>query len=80
METVFPVSRQNQIRSGGSLSLESSHYSSFVTGPEKFEGSITVPTVFTYNNGTCEKFFLIIYQTLKATICLFIDGNEFFCF
>ncbi|XP_012273187.1 vacuolar fusion protein CCZ1 homolog [Orussus abietinus] len=55
----------------------SSHYGKFVTGPASIhEPSGTVPKVFINYNTKPVSLYLIVYRSLSATICLFVDGKS----
>lgn len=68
------LSRQSSIVSLSSV--DTSHYGSFVTGPDKFPNTFTVPKVNIFNDGKSVTYKLVIYQALSATLCMFLEGNN----
>lgn len=83
LSTILPVHLENELR-GGSMPrnspspFTSSHYGKFVTGPLSVnEPSLKgqPPKVFLNYSSKPISLYLIVYRSLSATICLFVDSK-----
>lgn len=77
--TLFPKTSQTELQGGSipkSYSMSTSHYGSFVTGPEIYENCIKVPKVYIYNEDRHQTYYLVVYRALSATLCLFVEDKE----
>ncbi|KAL7294576.1 hypothetical protein TKK_0012036 [Trichogramma kaykai] len=52
-----------------------SHYGKFITGPSSVNDVKKLPKVFIYHSIKPTQLYLIVYRTLSATVCLFVNNK-----
>lgn len=86
VSTLLPAHMETELQ-GGSMPrhnpspFSTIHYGRFITGPVNLKESTSigkVPRVYINNDTKSSSYYLVVYRSLSASVCLFIDGR-FIC-
>lgn len=83
--TLLPANIETELQ-GGSMPRNSAapfsslYHGRFITGPTNLKSGKTpslgkVPVAFLFSSGQPEKYHLVVYRALSASLCMFIKGK-----